>query len=72
MAYFDAEILIQDVNPRSAETFREGWMYVTSLRDKKAPLYFAPYFTKQGEDSGVSMISRVRDTEICVLDRKQD
>ena len=72
MGYYDAEILIQDVNPANAKIFKECWMYVTSLKDKKAPLYFAPYFTKQGSDSGISMLSRVRDTEIVVLADKQD
>ena len=72
MGYYDAEILIQDVNPLNAKIFEEGWMYVTSLKDKKAPLYFAPYFTKQGRKSGISMISRVRDTEVVRLANKQD
>ena len=72
MGYYDAEILIQDVNPLNADIFSEGWMYVTSLKDKRAPLYFAPYFTKQGAKSGISMISRVKDTEIVVLAAKQD
>ena len=72
MGYYDAEILIQDVNPRNAEIFTECWMYVTSLKDKKAPLYFAPYFTKQGEKSGIHMISRVRDTDVVMLAGNQD
>ena len=72
MGYYDAEILIQDVNPRNAEIFTECWMYVTSLKNKKAPLYFVPYFTKQGEESGISMISRVRDTEVVVLAGSRD
>ncbi len=72
MGYYDAEILIQDVNPLNAEIFEKGWMYVTSLKDKKAPIYFAPYFTRQGTDSGISMISRVIDTEVVVLTGKQD
>ena len=72
MGYYDAEILIQDVNPLNAKIFKECWMYVTSLKDKKAPLYFAPYFTKQGNDSGISMIGRVRDTEIVVLADRED
>ena len=72
MGYYDAEILIQDVNPRNAGIFTECWMYVTSLKDKKAPLYFAPYFTKQGGESGISMISRVRDTEVVILAGNQD
>ncbi len=72
MGYYDAEILIQDVNPLNAKIFKECWMYVTSLKDKKAPLYFAPYFTKQGRESGISMISRVRDTEVVTLAEEQD
>ena len=72
MGYYDAEILIQDVNPLNAKIFKECWMYVTSLKDKKAPLYFAPYFTKQGRESGISMISRVRDTEVVILAEEQD
>ena len=72
MGYYDAEILIQDVNPLNATIFEEGWMYVTSPKDKKAPLYFAPYFTRQGANTGISMLSRVMDAEIVVLADKQD
>ncbi|MXY44769.1 MAG: hypothetical protein F4Y50_12070 [Dehalococcoidia bacterium] len=72
MGYYDAEILIQDVNPLNAKIFEEGWMYVTSPKDKKAPLYFAPYFTRQSVNTGISMISRVMDAEIVVLADKQD
>ena len=67
MGYYDAEILIQDVNPLNAEIFKTGWMYVTNLIDKKAPLYFAPYFTKQGQGSGISWFSRVLHTEVVTL-----
>ena len=68
MGYYDAEILIQDVNLLNAKIFRESWMYVTDpKKDKKAPLYFAPYFTGQGANSGISMISRVMDTRTVVL-----
>ena len=63
MGYYDAEILVQDVNPLNAKIFMEGWMYVTSPKDKKAPLYFAPYFTQQGVNTGISMISRVLDAK---------
>ena len=63
MGYYDAEILIQDPNPLNATIFKEGWMYVSSLRDKKAPLYFALYFTRRGSKSGISMISRVRNSK---------
>lgn len=73
MGYYDAEILIQDVNLLNAKVFREGWMYVTHPKDKKAPLYFAPYFTTEhGANAGISMFSRVIDTEIIVLANKQD
>ena len=68
MGYYDAEVLIQDVNPLNAKIFRKCWMYVTDPeRDKKAPLYFAPYFTRQRAKSGISMVSRVMDTRIVVL-----
>ena len=63
MGYYDVEILIQDVNPLNAKIFENSWMYVTALKDKKAPLYFAPYFTRQGANSGIRMISRVIDTK---------
>lgn len=59
MGYYDAEVSIQDVNPGNAKIFKEGWMYITGQRDKKAPLYFAPYFTRQGRNSGVSLVGRV-------------
>ena len=72
MGYYDAEILIQDVNALNAKIFEDGWMYVTSPKDKKAPLYFAPYFTRHVANSGLSKISRVIDTEIAVLARKMD
>ena len=71
MGYYDAEILIQDVNALNAKIFKEGWMYVTAPKDKKAPLYFAPYFTRHVANSGLSKISRVLDTEIAVLAHKE-
>lgn len=67
MNYYDAEVLVKNVNPANAEVFTEGWMYVTNLKDKSAPLYFAPYFTGQGDNSGISMFSRVLGTEIVKL-----
>ena len=73
MGYYDAEILIQDVNLLNAKVFREGWMYLTHLENKKAPLYFAPYFTNEhGVNAGISMLSRVMNTEIAVLADKKD
>ena len=72
MNYYDAEILIQDVNSLNAKIFEEGWMYVTVLQDKKAPLYFAPYFTEEVQNSGISRISRVQRTESVLLADKQD
>ena len=64
MGYYDAEVHIQDVNPLNAEIFSECWMYVTSLKDKRAPLYFAPYCTKQGARTGISHVSKVIDTRV--------
>ena len=63
MGYYDVEVHIQDLNPLNAKIFTEGWMYVTSPNDKKAPLYFAPHFTKQCPKPGISLMSRVLDTK---------
>ena len=63
MGYYDAEILIQDVNLLNAKIYEDCWMYVTSPKDKKAPLYFAPYYTQENKHPGLSMISRVIDIE---------
>lgn len=60
MRYYDAEIMIRDVNTINAKFFEEGWMYVTvPVNTMRAPLYFAPHFTGQGSNSGISMIARV-------------
>ena len=67
MGYHDAEILIQDLDPLNVEIFEEGWMYVTNSRDKRAPLYFAPYYTNSTNTPGLSKISRVVHTEFSVL-----
>ena len=72
MGYHDAEVLVQDVNTLNQGIFEDGWMYVTGLSDKKAPLYFAPYLTGQGENSGITMIARVMDSEVAVLRSKDE
>ena len=72
MEYYDAEISIQDVDPENEEIFREGWMYVTVLHDKKNPEYFAPYFTLRCDKPGISMISRVMYNHVVVLAQMQD
>ena len=73
MGYYDAEILIQDTNVLNAKIFKESWMCVSSSKSKKSPLYFGPYFTAtNGANTGISMFSRVRYTEIAVLADKQD
>ena len=56
MGYYDAEVLIKDVNPDNAKMFLENWLYIGVARDKRAPLYFAPYFTPS---IGITQISRV-------------
>ena len=61
MGYYDAEVSIQDVNLENEAIYEECWVYVTSLKDKAAPLYFAPYFTKKGGRVGISLVSRVLD-----------
>ncbi len=63
MGYYDAEILVADTDPVNAPIFEEGWMFLTWHNNKKAPLYIAPYFTHRKSDSGVSMISRVMNSE---------
>lgn len=60
MGYYDAEVHIQDVNRLNAEIYEKGWMYVTVINDKKAPLYFAPYFTNENDAPGISVFSRVK------------
>lgn len=58
MGYYDAEIIVQDMNRYNAPMFENGWVQLTSYR-KRSPLYFAPYFTRNGTNSGISKISRV-------------
>lgn len=67
MADYDAEVSIQNVDRRNEPIFREGWMYVTDLKDKKCPRCFAPYFTLQVEIPGVSMISQVMHNRVVVV-----
>ena len=67
MGYHDAEVLILDVNPKNAKIFKEHWLYVGSPKDKRAPLYFAPYFTKRNPVPGITHISRVADTKLVKL-----
>jgi len=63
---FDAEVMIQDVNPENAMAYFGCYLYVADRRRPLHPLYLAPYF-KQGcekvvpevQESGVSWISRV-------------
>lgn len=59
MGYYDAEILIQDVNMENANIYQTDWVYVTAPKDKKAPLYFAPYFTAENAEPGIKYMSRV-------------
>ena len=59
MGYHDAEILIQDLNKLNADIYKEGWVYVTSPKDKKMPLYFAPYLSGENAEPGIQYMSRV-------------
>ena len=79
MGFYDAEIHIQDIDEKNEQIFEEGWMYVTIPSDKKAPLYFAPYFTRARSEGksrmnpeGISKISRVVFTlDVAVKDLPQ-
>ena len=63
MGYYDAEVSVQDVNLENEAIYEECWVYVTSLKDKAVPLYFAPYFTRKSDRSGISQVSRVLDIQ---------
>ena len=67
MGYHDAEVLILDVNPHNAKIFNDHWLYVGVPKDKKAPLYFAPYFTNENPVPGITHISRVAYTKLVKL-----
>ena len=72
MGYFDAEVSIQDVDFLNSQIYKQGWMYVTAPKDKRAALYFAPYFARQGGNSGITMVSRVLCIENLTLDLASD
>ena len=74
VGYYDAEVFVQDVNCLSERIFKEAWMYLGTSKDKKAPLYFAPYFTRKGA-RGITMISRVMGAHLgkpAELDKVED
>jgi hypothetical protein len=62
MKYYDAEVLIADVDAWNARIFLEGHMYAGGMR-RSAPLYFAPYFTRGNREAGLSYIGRVLHVE---------
>lgn len=66
VGYYDAEVSIQDVDSENEKIFKSGWIYITAPRDKKAPLYFAPYFTGQSDTPGISMMARVLGVEMVI------
>jgi len=61
--YYDAEVLIADVDARNAGIYWKGHAYVGGMR-RSAPLYFAPYFTRKNREAGLSYISRVLHVEM--------
>ncbi len=63
MRYYDVEVFIQDVNQENEEIFEEGWAYVNRPHAHSAPIYFAPYFTKQCSTPGVYRAARVLHVE---------
>lgn len=69
MTYYDVEVLIQDVNNVNADIYNNGWMYICGPNARMAPLYFAPYFTKDtGDKPGLSHFSRVLRVEKDIID----
>ena len=71
MNYHGAKITIRDVNLENSMIFNEGWMYV-SQPEQRAYEFFAPYFTNECETPGISMISRLTDSEVVRLIEKYD
>ena len=61
MHYHDSEIAVQDVDKKNEGIFMNGWIYAASSKAKKAPIYFAPYFTEECDKPGIYMLSRVVD-----------
>jgi hypothetical protein len=57
MGFYDAEVIVQDLDKENSEIYRKGRMYIGGAKD--SPLYFAPYFTKENEKPGLYEISRV-------------
>jgi len=59
MKYYEAEVLIRDVNAGNAQVYWEGHMYIGTERFRIAPLYLVPYFTRENNQQGITHVSRV-------------
>ena len=77
MGVYDAEVMVQDEDPRNAPIYFDDYMYVGGRRWSKMPLYFAPYLTKscvyyaalpQITTAGISFVSKVEDVRQMGLD----
>lgn len=60
----DVDVRVRDVDPLNSKIFKNGWMYVDYSRGFRNHRDFAPYFSNECPDPGISMISRV----LCVMD----
>jgi hypothetical protein len=82
MGVYDAEVMVQDEDPRNAPIYFDDYMYVGGRRWAKMPLYFAPYFTKACEwdtslpqvtTAGISYVSRVEEVrQMLIVDLLSD
>ena len=63
----EIEVRIQDVNPENEKIFENGWMYVGPPHAKRHFLYFAPYFTNECSNPGLSRISGIIRIDPCLV-----
>ena len=59
------KVSIQDVNPLNEKIFENGWMYVGHPHGRRDLPYFAPYFTNECANPGLSRISRIVRLDPC-------
>ena len=61
------EVRIQDVNPLNEKIFENDWRYVGHSQGRKDLPYFAPYFTNECANPGLSRISRIVRLDPCAV-----
>ena len=65
----DYEVMIQDVNPKNARIYFDGHMYVGGCRHAEQPRWFAPYFTRECEDSTNPAVPEVQEAGVSSYSR---